>query len=104
MHKSSLLFVLLARCCPASISMLVISLGYLSFADFCRHYCRVPVPPGTSWNCVSKISGTWKVLEMSLVLESPTGRRPIRSFSPGGGVASIALWKSVLTCVEVNAT
>ena len=67
--------------------MLVISLGYLSFADFCRHYCRVPMPPGTSWNCVSKISRTWKVLEMSLVLESPTGRRPIRSFSPGGSPA-----------------
>jgi len=25
--------------------------------------CRVPTPPGKSWNCVCKISITWKVLE-----------------------------------------
>ena len=33
----------------------------------CVHGCRacntVPTPPGKSWNCVCKISRTWKVLE-----------------------------------------
>jgi len=26
--------------------------------------CRVPMPPGKSWNCVCKISRTWKVQEI----------------------------------------
>ena len=32
---------------------------------------RVPVLPGKSWNCACIFSRTWKVLKMSLVLESP---------------------------------
>jgi len=29
-------------------------------------WARVPTPPGKSWNCVCKISRTWKVLENEL--------------------------------------
>ena len=42
--------------CSVSRTILACVLRY-------RAFIRLPTPPATSWNCVCKISRTWKVLE-----------------------------------------